>query len=82
MAKPSYNTHIDKHTGANTMTSKTAAVLGFLGFLLTAFGVGGIENSITDSELLASMLVSITGLAIMYAAVAALKVADYYDNRY
>jgi len=53
-----------------------------LGFLLTAFGVGGIESSITDSELLASMLVSITGLAIMYAAVAALKVSDYYDNRY
>ena len=82
MAKRSYNTHIDKHTGVNQMTSKTAAVLGFLGFLLTAFGVGGIESSITDSELLGAMLVSITGLAIMYAAVAALKVSDYYDNRY
>jgi len=64
------------------MTSKTAAVLGFLGFLLAAFGVGGIENSRTDSELLGAMLVSITGLAIMYAAVAALKVSEYYDNRY
>ena len=60
------------------MTSRTAAVLGFL---LTAFGVGGIENSINDSELFGSMVVSITGLAIMYCAVAALKVADYYDNR-
>jgi uncharacterized membrane protein YgdD (TMEM256/DUF423 family) len=63
------------------MTSRTAGILGFLGFLLTAFGVGGIENSINDGELLGSMLVSITGLAIMYCAVAALKVADYYDNR-
>jgi uncharacterized membrane protein YgdD (TMEM256/DUF423 family) len=63
------------------MTSRTAAVLGFLGFLLTAFGLGGVENSINDGELLGSMLVSITGLAIMYCAIAALKVADYYDNR-
>jgi uncharacterized membrane protein YgdD (TMEM256/DUF423 family) len=62
------------------MTTQTAAILGFLGFLLTAFGVGGIENSITDGELLGSMLVSITGLALMYCAVAALKVSDYYDR--
>ena len=64
------------------MTSRTAAVLGFLGFLLTAFGVGGVENSITDGELMGSMLVSITGLAIMYCAIAALKINDnsrYYE---
>ena len=63
------------------MTSRTAAVLGFLGFLLTAFGLGGVENSINDGELFGSMVVSITGLAIMYCAVLALKVSDYYDNR-
>ena len=63
------------------MTSRTAGILGFLGFLLTAFGVGGIENSINDGELFGSMVVSITGLAIMYCAVAALKVSEYYDNR-
>jgi hypothetical protein len=62
------------------MTSKTAGILGFLGFLLTMGGVGGIENSINDSELMGSMLVSITGLAIMYCAVAALKVSEYYDR--
>jgi hypothetical protein len=63
------------------MTSRTAGILGFLGFLLTAFGVGGIENSINDGELFGSMLVSITGLCIMYCAVAALKVSEYYDER-
>jgi uncharacterized membrane protein YgdD (TMEM256/DUF423 family) len=63
------------------MTSRTAGILGFLGFLLTAFGVGGIENSINDGELFGSMLVSITGLAIMYCGVAALKVSEYYDER-
>ena len=63
------------------MTSRTAGILAFLGFLLTAFGVGGIENSINDSELFGAMVVSITGLAIMYCAVAALKVSEYYDRR-
>ena len=63
------------------MTSHTAAILGILGFLLTAFGVGGIENSISDNELFGSMIVSITGLAIMYCAIAALKVSEYYDER-
>ena len=63
------------------MTTRTAAFLGFLGFLLTAFGVGGIENSITNSELMGSMLVSITGLCIMYCSVAALKVSEYYDGK-
>ena len=63
------------------MTSRTAGILGFLGFLLTAFGVGGIENSINDSELFGAMVVSVTGLAIMYCAVSALKVSDYYDER-
>jgi hypothetical protein len=63
------------------MTSKTAAILGALGFLLTAFGLGGIEQSITNYELFGSMVVSCTGLAIMYCAVSALKVSDYYDER-
>ena len=63
------------------MTSNTAGILAFLGFLLTAFGMGGIENSINDGELMGSMLVSITGLAIMYCAIAALRVSDYYDAK-
>ena len=63
------------------MTSRTAAILGILGFLLTAFGVGGIENSINDGELFGSMVVSITGLAIVYCAVIALRVSEYYDER-
>ena len=63
------------------MTSKTAAILGFLGFILTAFGVGGIEQSITNAELFGAMVVSCVGLLIMYCAVAALKVSEYYDNQ-
>ena len=63
------------------MTTQTAAILGFLGFLLTAFGMGGIENSINDGELFGSVVVSITGLAIMYCGVIALRVSEYYDER-
>jgi uncharacterized membrane protein YgdD (TMEM256/DUF423 family) len=62
------------------MNTRTAGILAFLGFLLTAFGVGGIEQSINDSELFGAMIVSITGLAIMYCGVAALKVSEYYDQ--
>jgi uncharacterized membrane protein len=63
------------------MTSRTAAVLGFLGFLLTLGGVGGIEVSVSSTALLQSMVVSCVGLALMYCAVAALKVSEYYDER-
>jgi len=63
------------------MTTNTAAILGFLGFLLTAFGVGGVENSINDGELFGAIVVSITGLALMYCGVIALKVSNYYDER-
>lgn len=34
------------------------------GLLLTMFGVGGIENSMTDSELLSALAVAVVGLGI------------------
>lgn len=63
------------------MTSRTSMILLMLGLVLTAFGVGGIENSIADSELLASCVVSILGLLVMYCGVLALRVCEYYDER-
>ena len=63
------------------MTTKTAFALFILGLILTAFGVGGIEHSISDGELLSSMFVSIVGLLIMYAGTVAMRVSDYYDPR-
>ena len=36
------------------------------GLITTAFGVGGVEHSLTDTELLQSLAVSCAGLAIMY----------------
>ena len=47
-----------------------------VGFFLTAFGVGGIEQSITDDALLSGALVSTLGLMIMYCGVLMLKDVD------
>ena len=63
------------------MKTNTAGILFFVGLIVTMFGVGGVENSIADSELLLSVLVSAVGLGIMYCATQALKVSDYYDTR-
>lgn len=63
------------------MKTTTAFALFMLGLILTMFGVGGVENSVTDSELVASVAVSALGLAIMYCGTIAMRVADYYDQR-
>lgn len=47
-----------------------------VGFFLTAFGVGGIEQSLTDQALLSGVLVSAVGLLIMWAGTLMLKDID------
>jgi hypothetical protein len=37
-----------------------------VGFFLTLGGAGGVEHSVTDSELYSALLVSIVGLLIMW----------------
>ena len=44
------------------MKSSTAMILFFTGLIFTMFGVGGIENSITNLELAAGMAVAAVGL--------------------
>jgi hypothetical protein len=61
------------------MTERTAAVLAAMGFLLTMFGVGGIESSITDTELLSSLAVSCVGMGLMWCATLAIRVASSYE---
>jgi hypothetical protein len=43
------------------------------GLITTMFGVGGVENSITNSQLLSALAVSVTGLGIMYCATLMLR---------
>lgn len=48
------------------MSDRSAMFLFITGLLLTMLGVGGIEQSINNSELLAMVLVSMTGCGIMF----------------
>ena len=61
------------------MTERTAMILIVTGMIFTLFGVGGVEASITDTELVTSLVVSIIGLAIMYCGTLAIKVSGYYE---
>lgn len=55
------------------MKDSTAMAMAMFGLLLTMFGVGGVENSITDTELFSSLAVSVVGLGIMYCGTLALR---------
>ena len=61
------------------MKTNTAMFLVITGLLLTMGAVGGVESSLDNSSLIGAVLLSIVGLSIMSAGVAALRVSDYYD---
>jgi hypothetical protein len=62
------------------MTQSTAMILFFLGLIFTMFGVGGVENSITNTELFSALAVSVLGLGLMYVSTLAMRVSDYYGE--
>jgi hypothetical protein len=43
-----------------------AFILFFGGLILTMFGVGGVENSVSDPDLGLSTLVAVVGLIVMW----------------
>ena len=47
-----------------------------VGLLLTLGGVGGVENSIENSELISALIVSGVGLLVMWAGTLMLKRAE------
>ncbi len=55
------------------MSDKSIALMVFMGIVLTAGGVGGIEHSVTDTELLQSTAVSILGLLLMWVSTLAMR---------
>lgn len=44
-----------------------------VGLVTTAFGVGGVEHSLTNTELLQSIAVSVTGLGILWCSTLMLR---------
>lgn len=53
-----------------------ATVLLMVGLLLTALGVGGIDDSVTDADLWLSTAASVIGLVMMWAGVVIIKAND------
>ena len=51
--------------------------LFILGLVLTAGGAGGVEHSVTDTELLKALAVSVVGLVIL--ALATLNIKKEYS---
>jgi len=58
------------------VTEKQAMFVFVVGLILTMFAVGGVENSITNTELLQSLAVAVTGLGCMFCGTVMIKRAD------
>jgi hypothetical protein len=60
------------------MNMKTFEInfLLIVGLLMTMGGVGTIEISQTDMEMMSGLVVSILGLLVMYSGLLAMKVVD------
>ncbi len=58
------------------VTEKQGMFVFVVGMILTMFAVGGVENSITNTELLQSLAVAVTGLGCMFCGTLMIKRAD------
>jgi hypothetical protein len=58
------------------VTEKQGMFVFVVGLILTMFAVGGVENSITNTELLQSLAVAVTGLGCMFCGTLMIKRAD------
>jgi len=58
------------------VTEKQGMFVFVAGLILTMFAVGGVENSITNTELLQSLAVAVTGLGCMFCGTVMIKRAD------
>lgn len=61
------------------MNSFTASILTIFGLILTMFGMGGIEHSVTDEQMWTAAVVCVLGLLSMFAGTTAMNVSRYYD---
>ena len=61
------------------MKSSTAMFVFITGLLMTFGAVGGIEVSVTNEDMMSSMVVAIVGLLVMYAGTLGIRNAHMYD---
>jgi hypothetical protein len=62
------------------MGKNSAIFLIIAGLIITMGGLGGIETSINDEQMLSSAVFAILGLLTMYAGTLGLRNADFYDR--
>jgi hypothetical protein len=62
------------------MGKNSAMFLIISGLIITMGGLGGIETSINDEQMLSSGIFAILGLLTMYAGTLGLRNADFYDR--
>jgi len=61
------------------MTTKAAMFVFITGLLMTFGAVGGIEVSVTNEDMMSSMVIAIIGLLAMYAGTLGLRNAHMFD---
>lgn len=60
------------------MTNKQAMFVFIVGLLMTFGAVGGIEQSVSNTELVSSMCIAILGLLTMYCGSLGIRNSEYY----
>jgi hypothetical protein len=61
------------------MTTKGATFVFIVGFMMTLGAVGGIEVSVTNEDMMSSMVIAIVGLFTMYCGMLGLRRAHMFD---
>jgi sulfite exporter TauE/SafE len=60
------------------MSERSAIYLIVVGLLLALGGTGGVEHSVTDAELLQSLLVAVMGALVMWCGTLGLRNSKYF----
>jgi hypothetical protein len=62
---------------------KSGTFLLVVGFFITAFGVGGVEQSVTDLVMIQCFAVAMVGCMVMGCGISMLKQSEmpYYKNK-
>jgi len=61
------------------MTTKAAMFVFITGLIMTMGAVGGIEVSVTNEDMMSSMVIAIIGLLTMYAGTLGLRNAHLFE---
>jgi hypothetical protein len=61
------------------MTERGAMIVFVAGLILTLGGVGGVENSMDNEQLIGSLLIAVLGLLAMYAGSLGFRNSKFYE---